>query len=148
MLQQQATAVQVISTSMRSVCEHLLTSGSEGSTAQDSMTPQITASHTQHFYSLLLQFRQLHYLSKLLIRVLFPLERGIIVSPLGSPQLSSFTWHHHCSTTVDVTALALTKEASHPSQPITGDHLVTCLPPLPHHSRAETRWGLKKLSQK
>lgn len=37
-----------------------------------STTPQITASHTQHFYSLLFQFRQLHHLSGLLIHVLFP----------------------------------------------------------------------------
>jgi len=68
-----ASSVQAISaTSMRSICKHLLSGGSKGSAVQDSVTPQITASHTQHFYSLLLQFGQLHYLSRLLIHVPFP----------------------------------------------------------------------------
>lgn len=77
----------------------LLTSGSKGSTASDSMTPQITARHTQHFYSLLLQFRQLHYLSRLLIHVPFPgttllqwIERSLPL-PSALPQLlSHFLW--------------------------------------------------------
>lgn len=120
---------------MRSVCEHLLTSGNKGSTVQDGVTPQITASRTQHFYSLCYSSDSSIIYPDYLFMFYFQgqpasLDRVIIVSRLYSPPalVPPFTWY---LATVHVLTLALTREASHLTQPITGDQPPSVPSPTP-----------------
>lgn len=142
---------------MRSVCEHLLTGGNKGSAVQDGVTPQITASRTQHFYSLCYSSDSSIIYPDYLFMFYFQgqpalLDRVIIVSRLYSPPalVPLYMVLGHGATTVHVLMLALTREASHLTQPIMGDQpaSVPSLTPLKGSDKGRIERAQPKMTAK